>query len=402
MKYPQSFVQRMLNLTDILIPILTVAGLLIAAHQWAGHLKRNRIDHFRMNLDSVKGHREGFSTRMRELYLKDLSSNDTIDRDSYNLAKRDWIMDSPKDLGELKVNIVPGIKELNKVSSNDLKDNKISYRKTLPDRSEGYTENVRRYTDKKLFNGPAYRLVSADFSEGKMELNIQETTYYDYYDTCERLLYQAVCDINRGYQKKEKADFVCRLNKPFDFESRVVGIGVSTLTIIKNLEGKNYFLIHKRSGKVAEATNTVSAVPAGTLEHLGKDKMNGSGMILCNIVREFEEELLGVQEVENAEYYPMDRVDLNGFEFKFLGMGLDPLTTKLEFMSCMVIDANVSKLFSDGFKGIFSDIMKGSYEGSIHMVEFTKENLELHMHNRNAMPLFRDMMRIVGRSFDEF
>lgn len=395
MIYSKDSVRYMVELSDFLIMMLTVIGSAIAIHQWTGHLKRNRIDHFKMNLEAVRNHREGFSTKMREIYLRGQSNNESIEKDSYLLAKKDWIMDKLVDLNSLKVEVIDA-RDIHKVRRTDLICNRGKYGKLLPDLFCGYTENVRRYTSKNMFNGNAYRLLSITKKDDIVSVNVSESSYYSYYDTCEHLLYLAVNDISSSYNKRHGKE-ICRLNDPFDFDNRAVGIGISTLTIIKNSKEGNIFLIHKRSDRVAEGVNTVSAVPAGTFENMRNENGEISDIVLRNIVREFEEEILGVPEVENTDRYPINRVELSGFEFKFLGMGLDPLTTKLEIMTCLIIDAEKSELLkgTKDSRQRLAEIIAGSYEGSIHTVELTEENIKLHRDNKNSMPLFRDMMRII-------
>jgi len=60
------------------------------------------------------------------------------------------------------------------------------------------------------------------------------------------------------------------------------------------------------------------------------------------ILREFEEEILGLESVEKADDYDISSFPLkDAYELYYVGVGLDPLTTKCEMMFLIVIDADM-------------------------------------------------------------
>ena len=97
-----------------------------------------------------------------------------------------------------------------------------------------------------------------------------------------------------------------------DLTNRPAVIGACALCFFTNVkeseydvqDGESYLLIHKRNGKVAEARNTVSMVPAGSLTWDDDPTVheNDNNMaFFSTIIREFEEEVLVVSSVTSTE-----------------------------------------------------------------------------------------------------
>jgi hypothetical protein len=91
-------------------------------------------------------------------------------------------------------------------------------------------------------------------------------------------------------------------------------------------------------------------------------------------------------------------------------MGLDPLNTKMEIIVRLDIDASVSKILpfeelylklktkiSDGKTISLKDDVSGSYEGTLFLVPYSKENVYRMMNNKRGMSVFREAMRLTLR-----
>jgi len=404
----------LLTALTILGIILTLIGSYIAYNQWNDQRKEIRIREFKINHKSVRDRREFYSSKMYKEYLKMQGEEEDKSgekKQRFLLTKNGWIPKIIIDLCEKKVvEVDKKQKRIRKINPNDLVNpprRRFLRRRFLFPEGPSYADNSKHYLDKNLFNGDTFRVVNVNTNDG-LKITISKSRYYDYYNTCEYLLYLATCGINEQEKRKEHKERICRIKDPFDFNNRSVAIGGNTLTIIKNIiddseseSKKHYFLIHKRSDKVSEAMNTVSVVPAGGLLDVinKKDEDYEKKLIWGNILREFEEEVNGISEVEDTEEYDAERVDKKGIRFLFLGVGLDPLTTKMEAMSCMIVDAEESNIFKKTCNSLKNNL-KESYEGKIELVEFTKDNLRLHMNNKRSMPVFREIMRIAIDSFD--
>jgi hypothetical protein len=431
--------------------ILTIIGSWISIRKGRHDAKDKRIKDFALAHKSVAKGRDFYTGIMKDVYRTD------DDVGGYLLVRSDWEQDKLRDLGELRIESKgcsnssrpQSDVELkqdpfcpNRRSSLDAEDmvNLNSFRwPPLPDRKIGYAENARMYLDRMLFDGPTYRVTDICAKGGEMVIDVCRSDYYAYYDTCEYLLYLAVYSINKkfrvaakecrrvrringhvtdfaAYEKRPQMtsddcrkdakachyrDSVYRLKDPFDLRTRSVGIGCDTLTVIKTTDGKFFFLALRRSDKVVEAINMVSSTPAGRLIYEAGGK--GSELIKKNILRQFEEEVLGVSEVGNVKEYDSLRVNRTGIKFKLLGMGLDPLTTKLELLTCMIIDCGRSDLFGSNVKTKedISKMIKKSHKGETGVFEFKEDNLRLHMNNERSMPLFREMMKYALKFFEK-
>ena len=424
-------------MSELLMPVLTVIGTMIMIVQLMDYLKEGRIKRFRADYRSLSNGRYIYSMRMFYEY-KALSKVGT--GSEYLLSENRWMPEEPIRLEKGHNLTEPGLEIVKLVPEQDsekgCKDARRRVRhsafadwrfyRMFPDVSilgSDYVDNMRRYLDKGIFSGKIGRMVKVDCGP-PIEIRVAESDYFDYCNTCEFIALHAVQEINREKDRRfergpTKIGRKCCLKDPFNGDNRCVGIGINTLTILKNIDRKSYFLIHRRSDVVNEAMNATSLVPCGSYqfdtgqENREQDDTDNIHNIIKDIYREFEEEIKGVSEVEYTAHYSIPP-EYDQFDYHFLGMGLDPLTTKLEIITCMVTDVRDNSFFkitNSDRKTMHkegkneADIILGKIhpnsEGSIELVEFNEKNLELHQNDMKAMPLYREAMRLALKFSDD-
>ncbi len=325
--------------------------------------------------------------KLLEEQLKNYDHNyECIDVEAGLAIYKSWHFtnDTPIPLDSVKVNIVaaPTIKK--------------PIMKEFP-LKKTFAENLEEYVfidDRKTFyNGGQYMAAAIDFSNG-CTLDVFKAGWYDYFDTGKVLEFESVCNQNK---------LRSALN-PFELTNRYVAIGINSITIFRNVidkdgNKKNYFLIHNRTkGQVAgkvllESPNMIHVIPAGSMQPVD-DKFD------CNlantIYREFFEELFNFEEMDDLAvsdimkampmYQEIDDLSDN----YLLGVGIEPMTTKMEVLAAIVFD--MDKIKDGKFLGVeptleqIKTLFKPNFEGTIEFREFTQPMIRQILH-RQAVPL---------------
>jgi|GEM_PF-4532488 len=318
------------------------------------------------------------------------------------LGRRSWIPSRLIDLDLRKPNGLTLSREKKTPSRNELFHKESCY---LP-WSSNYVKNIQAVNQKivqeikppkhlrpRLFNAPTYQLLDFGAMPEAFHFVCCRNKYYSYMNSCELLHFEfarAVWMQFIRHGKKPEDQKLRQLKVPlrkavdvFSFGNRCVGIGISTLLIEK--DGDQFqFLKHKRSSSaIIEAIDTEHVVPAGTFQPrrempLSKDP---DFDIYRNILREFGEELLGHKDMEEVKADTVDIIEdrrISGLhklfvdghaKAFFLGWGLDPLTTKAEFLTAVIV--NVRKLRAGYRKFKFKD----NWEGRHSPVPFNEEEI---------------------------
>lgn len=420
--------------------IITVFGLVFTAYATYDIWKHKMIDDFRANFNSLSYNRSFYASNMRRAYGEMTKDECRVKSDAHLLkpANDDGTWEPDKcvritlgDDTDVLIEAEPGMNRFRGVEFTEGRFHRqrfLLYRIcSFPNPFRLYSYNCRRYIGKKVFDGTLYHVISVSNSNGKISLKVGVSSYYSAYNSCEVLTYMAVYHQNRELEGRWKLKEDWRSKRAtrdlcidiFDLKNRCVGIGVCTLTVFTNVnsvEGNNYFLIHHRSDKVSEAMNTVSLVPAGSFQPNydqksvleGNEPIDRNDDLYLNILREFEEEVLGRKEAEFADDFNADRIE--GIDTYYLTMGLDPLTTKMEMATMLTIDCKepaviryigglVSEIDTDKLSLSKDDIMAilehASSEGRITMEPFTERIVTRYESYSEAMPIFRECMRYV-------
>lgn len=399
-------------------------------------VRQKRIGDFKANFESLSYNRSMYSDNMLKAYLR-AYGKDGLDPEletGAHLLKpalgdgSSW--DLPVDIRRIRLEPVFEHTDIRGVSYINGRIPSIRFWlfrcMSLPNPFRPYSYNARRYKDKKVFNGEIYHIIDIEADGRSITIHVGLSNYYSYYNSCEILTFLSVCRQNRVLEGRwsSRDSMELRMDRATSkllidigkFDNRCVGIGVCTLTILYGLSDcpGMFFLVHHRSDKVSEAMNVMSLVPAGALQpNNGTEDVEMARMdIRFNIMREFEEEVLGRKEAGSMDRFTDEPVD--GMREYFLTMGLDPLTTKMELVTMLTIDCSSPDVM--GFISMLvpeianhpldsttiANMLKehASSEGSITMEPFTRTNIERFESYREAMPLFRECMRYVGRNFE--
>jgi len=440
-----SFIEYVENFDDVELNV-TIIALLVACVCFIMQMRdfsKSRKDERKESLIDTNAleskNRYDYSSKMlsayKQLYKKgDLNSgDDMINLEAHLVTFEGWCFP-------------PGYKDLKKITckfvENTNTDEQIwDFRFVLgrwflyPDRYDTYTHNISISVGKTIFDGPALNLVSYD-TKDNIRMIFSKTSYLHYYNTCGPIIASSIYRIHR---KSQRNDAHCQ-NTEYDREAalmcielndrskRTASIGLCILTVIKNVDGMDFFLVHRRSNKLAEAAGMTSVIPSGTLEPIHgnnleelKEHYEGSkeperNILVENANREFREEVFGFPEFGLPEKMTFDPLEGN---YWYLGLGYDPLSTKIEMMGMMELEC--SDLIRDYNKlqeqrnmkasvsstkeektdyELLCQILEGSSEGDIELMRFNRATLRDLERDRKGMPVFREIMRIVGNAMD--
>jgi len=414
-----------LSVQQVIAIIASIAGI-IAAYVRFRHIRHlDKVDAFRSNHDLVSKSRFIYSEEALKAYYQyerkcpEKSTMNSL----YLIARESWIQ--VMDLDKIKVTNDAEMYRGNAIFN-------IMRATLLPDMRKTYSQNLRKYVGAPVFNAGVIAISTDTEADDGIIISAYETRYFDYLNHIGmREMY--VAKLIEDSFKKEDDSAKKKLDKMFDklpmldLTNRPAVIGACALCFFNNVreskddkgEGETYLLVHRRNGKVAEARNTISMTPAGALtwDDDPAVKENRDNMAFYStIIREFEEEVLGCVEVEWADKYTKPEVltDRKIFQYKHLGMGLDPLSTKMEQMSMIVVDGGdvcddlknyiIKKrlIELDDCKFMTVGDLKrivnnDSSEGDIHITKVNYENLLRLMLSKESMPVFREAIHQVLR-----
>lgn len=261
----------------------------------------------------------------------------------------------------------------------------------------GFAEAIARAEpDRALWNGAAYRLVSARRSNDGLELAFGAGSYFEAIDTCEVLAHE--------WAARPAAPLLRALHTdPFRFETRSGGLAVSALTIVRGSAGDRCFLI-RRAPDVAVAPNMIHVVPAGEFQP-GRGRtvdFAAADFDLVAIVgRELAEELGGTDEDASTSAALRRLVDTSRARLWVWDVTLDALTYKPELLCALVLDEAglaecVGAIVRDGPEGeILADAVGAgvsfdrdtveAYVASVNTVSFAAAILGLAWRDRQVL-----------------
>ncbi|MGN2638673.1 hypothetical protein ACTD5D_21370 [Nocardia takedensis] len=293
------------------------------------------------------------------------------------LGRPGWIFDRPRPLNEIRINLRPPSQPPRKLSKSELLQG-LDLSGAI-----SFSQAVKTHAGMgHLTNGVIYRPTEVSVVDGKMHIEFETASYYDYLDTGEVLAYKHTSAHPRMNPK--------HLGDPFDFRSRTASLGILTLTIYE-VDGAYRFLIHKRADTVAVASGLYHVVPAGefTPSDLSLEAVKRDFSLERNIAREFSEELLGNSDAQGqggkhidyeteSPYRELDESVRSGdLNYYALGMGLDPLTWKPELLTVAIFRGS-------SFERIFGGRMTGNFEGTIvEGVRFEEEHIAAYLQSSN-------------------
>lgn len=303
------------------------------------------------------------------------------------VARRDWILDRPLLLTEASELEPPEYRTITApkpplldgidVPVLTLKES-VTLRKRLAKIGRPY------------WNGLTYRVLDIERRGPGLHFRFGNSTYFEYINTCEaRALELARADLRNGSEiGNESLPIRVSPSDVFSFLGRATFPGVNCLTILKNYEEPNtitdaahdVYLVHYRDDTVLEAQNCVHVVPAGGHQPLSDDLGDpNSTQIWKTAAREFLEELRGYKELDEHDESKYGILEARP-EFKtlfipspdgeriakifLLGVGIDPVTTKVEVLIAIVMDWRAARAQIDKLELI------PNYEGKVKRIRF--------------------------------
>jgi hypothetical protein len=346
--------------------------------------------------------------RVRQVMSQDslgVSRTATKDCNQLVLAKEGWILDSPCSLDELKLRLTTGS------VIDDHTEHLRILRRYLPTDAAGkhfdhYHEAVAAFDRPALwFNANTYRLLGVERTRRGLRLHIGPSRYWDCFDYAEGLRHEAAHHYLASDGRRIGGRFRKRLDDPFDFATRHCGIGFVTLTLRATNSGATFYL-HRRGNSVAVGQNITSLVPAGEFQPSDDSTfaLHRDLDLWLAMMREYAEELLGIDEMREARGAPIDYDTQSPFQQMqaaksvglirphLLGIGLDPASWKAQVYTVCVFDAST-------FDEIFADMPVSNLEG-IHEVpthrrqpstplrgwDFAEKTIDRYLHDTAVSP----------------
>ena len=404
-------------LLDIFLALMqtfmAVVATVIAINQRREQKYDMRVEDLKKLVKSLNTERYWYYAAAQKYYHAALADHPTGVAD-YVLYERAWMQPDGDDHFVPLEDIVVHIPEHNLDIWNTDRNPKAPF---LPTKADGYAENAKFHCGTRLMNMPLYALERFERApDNRIHLYIKKGYYFDFYDTCE-IMSAEMAYYRRIKTKKNLTPGHLPIRDSvkdiFDLTNRFAGIGIITLTILKNVispegELRHYFLVHKRSQNVAEGTGSYHAIPAGSYQPVTVEFPLETDPIDLNlgntVTREFGEELLGIDEFENLYNSTLLSAGPQLPKPLFIGIGLDPLNLKTELMSCLMIDVAADARVLRG-KTTYQEIdefLTGTYEGSVSLKELTVSMLRQFSDNPMSIPSFRQILKTVEKHKEHF
>ncbi len=364
--------------------------------------------------DSLFSERSFYTRTALDLYRAQYGG--TIVPNGALVCKPDWLPRTERDLIQLR-ELTLRIDDTTIWADTDNTRRRIQ-RKRLPDRKESFAWEVKFHLHKNLFSLPLFALAGVEPSDGGCCLTLRRGEYFDFYNTCEypafemayvrRIKKKTILTMDDLPLRRHQADL-------FDLTNRFAGIGIDTLTIFHNLPDetgakRSYFLLHKRSSTaVAEGPGTYHCVPAGSFQpatEVNAGELSDYDEPEHTVLREFAEELMGMEEyaeLNAAELYDELQIEEFAEHLYYLGVGFEPLNTKTELLSALILDledpnvAKASFLRDCRTKKDIEERLAVNYEGVVTLKPLTHAFVNQYAKMSGATPSFRQIMQVVQR-----
>lgn len=406
------FLDRAKELVDLASNVLVpLAGGLISYFEMKDAWREKRIRDFGTVSDFPPEDRGEYAQECLEMYrtryAEAIERGEVVVRDL--IYPRTWVQSADDDsfmrLTDLPVEI-----------SNTKWEKHPPFAWFLPYPGDGYAANKKDVQSGKslLFNGRLFALesVRGDIRNGTLRVTVKNGGYFDFLNTCEYLVYELSYARRIRRKKPTKglhlfSGLIHRYRQAeiLDLSNRFAGIGINTATLLYNVElengrKENYILMHQRSNRVAEGIGAVHVIPAGSYQPAGLHIHTPFNADMANTVyREFCEELLGIKELYQLGDEAMLDPKYRRWNVLFLGMGIEPLNTKIEVLTAIQIDLDDPEnrdMF--GGKHTLEELQKffrTNYEGTLMMVPLNAPNLRQYQRDLRTVPPGKEILSII-------
>jgi hypothetical protein len=288
-----------------------------------------------------------------------------------------WRLDKPIDLGSVDAELVHPPMPI--VTGHHAETVPLRPLLSPGKHYDSYHRAMRDLDRPRLFeNRICYRLLDAQFSENRGQLDLGYMRYFDMIDVGETLAHElALAAIDEHGQVRaddsiwDKLPFRKLIPDPFDLRTYPLMLSISTLTIRRSRAGATFLLLRRGTNQVAIAGGMLSVMPTGVFQPASILPTHDSPDfdMWHNMMREYSEEFLGNAEhdgdgdpIDYAHQEPFRSLDaarsVGKIRVLCLGVGLDALNFVSDVLTVAVFDANV-------FDQIFDDLVEANEEGTV-------------------------------------
>jgi hypothetical protein len=282
------------------------------------------------------------------------------------LTKPGWIPSRPLPLAEVSVRLrAAKPEEQDAIVKARLKTLAYWPRGNDGHRLTRYSQAIVEHdTETRMEDRSCYRLIDVRFdsqSNPSCELIFTQATYFDGIDTGESLAHEAALRMSKKHKAPLSGPYRTWLADPFRLDARAALPGINTLTVCLS-RGEPSIYMHRRGFNAGVSMGGFNVAPAGEFQPQIDDPTiwQSDLDILKNIIREYAEEFLGMDEAAGSGGvtidYQNDRPYSDFYEafladkmkVFYLGIGLDPVSWKPEILTaCVFEQAAFDRIFRD-------------------------------------------------------
>ncbi|MGR6917059.1 hypothetical protein ACU635_22715 [[Actinomadura] parvosata] len=286
--------------------VLGIAGIAVSVLLGRGQARearrRKSIDRFLRTRRWLKNNEESLAPVAARRH-PDLRG---ADPDIPGFYRPDWHLEKPIPLSELHFTLLPEPPEP--------PPHLDALRRLWPldstgRRLDGCSEAVAAHDPpENWFNGTGYRLLDVTRTgTGGLRLSVALMRYWDGFDSWAGLLHEAADRYRRTGGRDIGGPYRRRLGDPYDLARRHCAIGFSVLTVRRAPGGSTFFL-HRRDERVASGNNVTGLIPAGEFQPSDDSRLAAEADldVWRAIMREYAEELLGIEEARFRSGAPLD------------------------------------------------------------------------------------------------
>jgi hypothetical protein len=362
------------------VDIVTIAGLIVAVFglpavwiAWRTSRDAIRNDAFDKVFEFVQTHQPELRSVAWSASLPEWRSSEFM-----MLTQPGWIMRRPKDLECIAIDFTR-----NSLVSSREGRKRFDLRVGI-DRARYTYSKALTARSAKLFNGIVYRPLHIQTTRRGLRISFTQGNYFDYLDSGEVLAYELGDRLLRHKRRPAAGTRRRSIADPFDLTSRPTSLGINTLTVRLDPSGHHSFYMHKRSGSiVVNEFGLVHVIPAGefTPSNVSLEAVIDDFSIWRNIMREYAEEFLGIEESYGRAGKPLDYE--SDSPYRELSDAIDPLYFKPELLTICIFQAEV-------FDAIFASITSDNEEGVLLVgpnrrgIPFTASNIKLYADNKET------------------
>ena len=305
-----------------------------------------------------------------------------------------WLLNKPRDLDCITLKLVrDDIGTSHNVRRRlDLPANPFStydtYSKALMSRS----------ANAEMFNGVVYQPLSVEVTKRGLRITCKKGGYFDYLDSSEVLAYELGARVKKSKRNPAAGPRRRSVTDPFNLMLRSTSLGINTLTIRKDSSGQHGFYMHKRNGHyVVNESGLIHVVPAGefTPSDISYEALQADFSIWRNIMREYAEEFLGIEESYGRGGRPLDFENDPPYSelsiarkqgeliVRTFGIAIEALCLKPELLTVCIFEGEV-------FDRIFADMVSEDGEGTLlvgrnsHGISFTQSSIKEYADNKET------------------